>query len=156
MAQCRVNRDRAKVCVCTQQLAQRQQSRLWPPVPGCVRQRRAPDGTEQNGFCLQHAGPRTLRQRGAIFQHAGGAYAVVFRPKAVPVEIAHCVQHTNSLGRDLGTDAVTREHRDRVIGHEVSWAARRRSKAAISGSSSNVRPISSRPCSSICLRYSSI
>ncbi len=147
--------DGTEVGVHAEQEAKREQAcfRFQRPRRGV--ERGVADGAQQHGVGLDDRGARLVGERIPRRGHRTGADGEMLEGEIDPEALRGGAQHALRLCNHLRPDAVSREHGDREPGHDAGPAVPmtwRRSKAAMRGSSSSVRPISSRPESSISRR----
>jgi hypothetical protein len=112
------------------------------------------DGAEKDRVRVRYRVARGGWQRGTCPLDTGGSDGVLRDIDPVAEEIPDGLQHAERLRRHLGTDPVSRQHRQGELPHATSAGRGRRRPSywAIRASCSSVRPISSRPRNSITRR----
>ena len=146
-----VHGDGTQIRVYPEQRPQREETRFRSQVAGRLIERGVAHRAQQHGIGTLHGGARLGRQRIAGGSHSRGADGKTREGDLHLEALAHRLEHPLRLGDHLGADAVARQDGNRERRH-----ARLRSKSAIRDSWRRVRPISSRPRSSISRRYGSI
>ncbi len=110
MRQRRVDRDRAQIRVDAEELAKGQQAGLGPVVSGRAIERRVPDRPQEDGVGLGDRGPRGRRERLAEPREGRRPDGVLRGLEPVIEQLPHGGESAESLGGNLGTDPVARQH----------------------------------------------
>jgi hypothetical protein len=130
--------DRTQVGEPAERLAERQESGLGPRDRGKMLERRMPDGAEQHRIGVQAGVARSWRQRHAHRTDGLGANRMLLEADVDPAGPSDSLEDAHGLARDLGSDAVTGQHRDAEARHRVTTPQVSAMSAASCSSSSTL------------------